>query len=398
MPEIKKFPKGFLWGAATSAYQVEGGIENNDWARDPLIAKAGPACDHYHRYVDDFLIAKGLNHNAHRLSLEWSRIEPEKGRWNEQELRHYHHVLSFLKENGFVTFVTLHHFTNPLWFAKEGGWLNKNSTKYFEAFTSKIAQSLGHLIDFWITINEPNVYADMCYRAGIWPPHKRSLLKTYRVYRNMLEAHNRVYEIIHKYYPKTQAGFAQNIAFNEVDGWPNFSMWDVYAVRFIDWMTIGFTYQRTKNDFVGLNHYFHKVFSLSKSKVVNREGKAINRTDKGWEIYPLAIYKVLLKLKKLDLPIYITENGIADSQDLKRADYIHDYLEQVYFAIRHGVDVKGYLYWSLLDNYEWPVKSGDTGYGYKFGLVEVDFNSKALTRRVRESAKVYARICKENGL
>lgn len=371
-----KFPEGFLWGASTSSYQVEGGITNNDWAASLRVPKAGLACDSYNRYVEDFMIAKYLHHNAHRMSLEWARIEPKPGQFDENALYHYHSMLSWLKDNGFQTFVTLHHFTNPLWFAKKGGWEAAGAVKDFQRYTAKVAQSLGHLIDFWITVNEPMIYAGMAYGRGLWPPFRRNYLKSYQVYRRLLAAHNEAYGIIHNFYSGAEVGFAQNIACNEGG----------ISSRITDYLEIDFAYNGTKNDFLGLNHYFYRKFRFG-ARIKNRE-------TADWPIFPIyprALFEVLMKLKKYRKPIYITENGLPDEKDLKRERYIKSYLAEINRAIEKGAKVKGYLHWSLLDNYEWA-----EGYKYKFGLVAVDF--KTQKRTIRESAFAYSHICQDNAI
>ncbi|MFQ5752329.1 MAG: family 1 glycosylhydrolase, partial [bacterium] len=164
-----KFPKGFLWGSATSAYQVEGGIENNDWAK---AFPAGKACDHYNRYEEDFELAKQLNQNAHRFSIEWSRIEPEEGVFDKAEIEHYRSVLQSLRKNKMKSMVTLHHFTIPLWLAEKGGWANVRTPFYFSRFAEKVFREYHDLVDFWITINEPTNYATIGYLQGRWVPNK----------------------------------------------------------------------------------------------------------------------------------------------------------------------------------------------------------------------------------
>ena len=385
--KILKFPEGFLWGASTSSYQVEGGISNNDWAVSERVPKAGLACDTYNRYPEDFAIAKYLHHNAHRLSLEWARIEPEKGHFDEDALYHYHSMLSFLKDNGFKTFVTLHHFTNPVWVANQGGWANSKTTKDFCEYVSKAVQSLGQLVDFWITVNEPKMYAGMAYAQGIWPPFQKGFLKPKKVYDSLLTAHNQAYDIIHAYDPEAQVGFSQNIAWSEA----KHKGLDRLAIQFADWLSYS-ALDKTRHDFIGLNHYMyyrvHLAFSWRHYLNISRGEKL---TERGWAIHPDALYYVLMKLKKYRKPIYITENGIADRTDRYRTSYIHDYLRAVHRAIQDGADVRGYLHWSLLDNFEW-----EDGYKWKFGLVEVDF--KTQKRTIRESAFAYSHICQDNAI
>lgn len=359
-----------MWGAGTSAYQVEGGIDNNDWAKaaqDGEVPHAGLACDHYRRWREDFQYAARFGHNAHRLSLEWSRIEPRRGQWNDEAIEHYHDVLEWLKDHKIATFVTLHHFTNPVWVAAQGGWTNKKTLADFAEYTGKICQTLGHLVDYWITVNEPGIIAGMGYVRGKFPPFQKNLFNAFRAYRNMLQGHNRAYEMIHAYYPKARVGFAQNIAFFEP------------ASRVMKWFQVDYPYRRTKNDFLGVNHYFFNG---------KRE---TSYSDRGWKIYPPALYHVLRGLKRFGLPIYVTENGIADAADKKRRDYLKGYLRETHRAIRAGVDVRGYLHWSLLDNFEW-----EDGYEWKFGLLAVDM--KTQKRTVRQSAKYYSQVCKNNRL
>ena len=376
-----------MWGASTSSYQVEGGINNNDWAVSTRVPKAGLACDTYNRYPEDFGIAKYLHHNAHRMSLEWARIEPQKGHFSEDVLSHYHDMLSYLRDNGLKTFVTLHHFTNPDWTIRGGSWNNPKMPEYYAAYVDKVAQSLGHLVDFWITVNEPKMYAGLAYAQGIWPPFQKGLWKPKRVYDRLLAAHSKAYDIIHSYYPDAKVGFAQNIAWSEAEH----RGLDRLAIRFSDWLSYS-ALDKVKCDFIGLNHYmYHRVhLAFSWRKYLNiSHGEKL--TERGWAIHPDALYLVLMKLKTYNKPIYITENGIADHTDQYRAQYIRDYITAAHRAIQNGADVRGYLHWSLLDNFEW-----EDGYKWKFGLVQVDF--KTQKRTIRESAFVYSHICEDNAI
>ena len=377
-----KFPDGFYWGAATSAYQVEGGINNCDWAK---VYPAGIACDHYNLYEKDFDIAKSLGHNAHRFSIEWSRIEPEKGKFDEEEIEHYRNVIKALRGRGIEPFITLWHWTLPYWVAEKGGWEKRKTIKYFERYVEKIIKELGDDIRFWITLNEPDdIYSIFSYLKGIWPPQKKSIIKTIIVLNNLIKAHKKVYKIIHQNNPSAKIGFANNVVHYEsyhntlINNFLKFLVDYFWNFWFLNW-TIKY------NDFIGCN-YYHNLINYGFNKNLNME-----TSDVGWEICPTGIYYVLKTLKKYNLPIYITENGIADAKDEKRERFIKDHLYWIHKAIQEGVDVRGYFYWSLLDNFEW-----DKGFWPRFGLVEVDY--KTMNRKVRPSAYEYAKICKENKL
>jgi len=223
---VLKFPKGFLWGTSTSAYQVEGGTENCDWSK---VFPARKACGHYDRYEDDFDLVKTFSQNAFRFSIEWSRIEPEEGKFDEKEIDHYEKVLLALKKRGIIPFVTLYHWTIPLWFEDNGGWLNPDSPAYFERYTRKIMERLGGYADFWITINEPLIYSAMSYYKGIWPPQKKSFSKMVKVIKNLAEAHRKAYLIIHRSNEKAKVSMKTRIE--------NLQIWDG---RFIQVEFIGF--------------------------------------------------------------------------------------------------------------------------------------------------------------
>ncbi len=362
------FPKNFLWGAATSAHQVEGG-NRNDWEK---FLPAGAACDHYNRYEEDFDIAKQLGHNTHRFSLEWSRMEPEEGVFDEHEIEHYRKVIQAVRARGMEPFVTIWHWTLPLWVRDQGGWENKKTIDDFSRFCDIISRLLKD-VAFWITINEPMIYAMNGYMRGKWPPRKKSFFAFLRVLRHVLSAHKKAYEIIKQAAPRAQIGIAKNNVY--FDG--GFLQ---YPAR---WWWNHWFLQKIKNhqDFIGLNYYFHN--HIRGFRFNQNENKIIS--DMGWEIYPEGIYHALRELKKYNKPIYITENGIADAADAKRGKFIRDHLAQVHRSIQEGADVRGYFYWSLLDNFEW-----DSGYAARFGLVEVDY--KTQVRKIRQSAWEYKKI------
>jgi len=389
MEKILRFPKDFLWGSSTSAYQVEGGINNCDWSK---FKDAGAACDHYNRYEEDFDLLKKLNQNSFRLSIEWSRVEPKEGEFDEKEIEHYKKVLLALKERGIVPFVTLYHWTVPLWFKEKGGWLNSISPCYFERYVQKVMENLGGLANFWITINEPFIYSSHSYFKGEWPPHEKSFLKTKKVIKKLTEAHKRTYRVIHQFNKEAKVSIAKsNMFFDATDN----KLINRFLARIANyfWNEYFLNSIRKELDFIGLNYYFHVKIRFKRGK----PGKWFNQekegelTDMGWEIYPEGIYHTLKGLKKYNLPIYITENGVADARDRFRRGFIRDHLCWLHKAIDEGVDVRGYFHWSLIDNFEW-----DKGFEKRFGLVEIDYN--ALERKPRPSAYYYAQICKDNSL
>ena len=365
---MKKFPKNFYWGTATSAYQVEGGIKN-DWSAVGGKYDAGIACDHYNRFEQDFDLAKKMNNNAHRFSIEWARIEPEQGKFNQKEIEHYRKVVKALKNRGLEPFVTLYHWTLPVWFAKKGGWLNKKAPEYFARYTEFVVKNLSE-VRFWITINEPDIYVSYGFLAGKFPPFKKNWFKTQKVLAQLVQAHKNSYQIIHKISPNGQAGIAKNSIF--------FSG----LLSFINHRRNLYFLDKIKNhqDFIGVNYYIRQSLSGM------LKFRHMEVSDLGWEIYPKGIYYVLKDLKKHNKPIYITENGLADAKNTKRAKFITDHLKWIHKAIKEGINVRGYFHWSLMDNFEW-----DKGFKPRFGLIEIDY--KTLKRKPRPSSKVYAKIC-----
>ncbi|MBZ9572296.1 glycoside hydrolase family 1 protein [Patescibacteria group bacterium] len=401
MTEILKFPQNFLWATATSAYQVEGGIENSDWSKD---FPAGRACDHYNLYEKDFDLIKKLNQNAYRFSIEWSRVEPREGKFNKKEIEHYKKVLFALRERNIKTMVTLHHFTNPLWLARIGGWTNSKIIFHFSRFAKRVFDEYRDLVDFWITINEPLVYTSLSYWEGRWPPFgllpkgeprpkggppkKKNPILFLKVVRNQIACHKKVYEVFHKSKRNIRMGIAKNN--NYFQPFNPKSPLDIFNAIIYRYFWSYFFLNRIKNhlDFIGLNYYSRERVGIS---FPNKSRGEIKLSDIGWQIYPQGIYHVLKELKKYNLPIYITENGLADAEDRLRKDFIRDHLYWIHRAISEGIDVRGYFHWSLMDNFEW-----EKGFEPKFGLIEIDY--RTLERKPRPSAFYYAQICKQNTL
>jgi beta-glucosidase len=375
------FPQDFLWGAATASYQVEGGIDNNDWAkaaREGKLPVCGKAVDHYNRFEEDFDIAKSLHHNTHRFSIEWSRIEPEEGKFNEEEIEHYRKVLQALKQRNIEPFVTLWHFTLPEWFSKKGGFGHVDAPKIFARYAQFVVERLGMEARFWMTINEPLIWASGGYLRGHWPPFQKSFFSFHSIQTQLVKAHISAYRAIKSALPHAQVGIAKHNMFFDSDGKP----WNTFAAFIMKWYWNHRFLKRIEKfqDFVGLNFYICKRFGKQRECV---------KTEMDWDIYPLGIYHVLCELKQYKKPIYITESGLADASDTYRANYIRDYLRQVKRAIDKGVNIKGYFYWSLLDNFEWSF-----GFNKHFGLVSV--NPETMERSVRPSAFVYKEIAEKN--
>lgn len=406
--ETLEFPEGFLWGAATSAHQVEGNNISSDWweweqKTQPEQKRSGQACDQYNRYEEDFNLINKLGHNAHRLSLEWSRIEPEEGIFNQEAIDHYKAELKSLKDRGLTVMLTLNHFTLPLWLAKKGGWENWRAPHYFEKFVKKIVPEIKDYVDLWITINEPGLYAWMAYlggdEAGEFPPAKKSNLAAIKANWNFIRAHKKAYNAIHKIDLNARVGMSQNV--QSFTAYHKHSIREQLGVVISDLIANHLFYIFTKgsHDFLGINYYFHRRFGheggiLPKPEDVTAYTKKYAKTndvsDTGWEIFPEGIFNVLTDMAD-DLPIYITECGIAATNDDRRIRFLMQYLQEVYKAIEAGVKVKGFFYWSLIDNFEWH-----RGFEPKFGLVEVDY--KTQERKIKPSALVYADIIKNNGI
>lgn len=400
--KILKFPGGFLWGVSTSAYQVEGGNKNDwtEWEKTKSRIKnlelrglnsndfiCGKACDSYNKYEEDLKLIKELNCGGFRLGIEWARIEPEEGKWNMAEIEHYRRLLSSVKSKGIKTVLTVWHWTNPIWVARQGGWANKKTVGDYLRFAELIARELGSLVDFWITLNEPMAHVGFGYIRGNFPPAKKfHFFSAIKVFFNLARAHNLVYKKIHEILPEAKVSltsltdyFEPANKFNPLDKLANTAARYLHHRAFLN---------RVKNhlDFIAFDYYFHNRVSWLPPFKVNKN-KEVN--DMGWEIYPEGIYHVIKYLSKFKNPIYIMENGIADEDDDQRPKFIVEHLKYIHRAIEEGADVRGYFYWSLLDNFEWA-----HGFGPKFGLYGVDRNT--FKRTPRPSARIYAEICKNN--
>ncbi len=382
----------FLFGAALSAHQAEGGNTHNQWyefERKVLSKKnikSGKAANHYELYDEDFSLAKQLGHNAHRFSIEWSRIEPEEGKINFQEIEHYRKVIKSLKEKGLTPILTLFHFTLPVWVYKRGGFLNKKNIHRFIEYSKFIVTTFKDDIDYIITINEPQVYAYQGYLLGKWPPQKRKYLAYFKILRNLAKTHKWLYKELKTIRPDLKISIAKNNQVFEPARKNN--PFDNAITNYFDHTWNYHFLNKIKNhvDFIGLNYYFYRGVKFTKTlakKFYQFHYPTCRKTDMDWEVYPKGIYQILKELdKRYNLPVMVTENGVADDSDKLRQVVLPETLDWVFKAKKERINVIGYLHWSLTDNMEW-----DEGFKYRFGLIKVDYNN--YTRSIRPSALIY---------
>ena len=403
------FPKGFLWGTASAAYQVEGDNRSCDWweweqqpGRIVGGATSAIACDQYHRYREDFSLLRELNQSAHRLSIEWSRIEPSEGEFDARQIRHYRDVLGELREQGMTPMVTLHHFTSPTWFARKGGWTASGSAHTFLRFVNRVVDELGDLITLWCTINEPSIYAGNGWITGEFPPGRHGdIAAVYRVTANMRRAHELAYLAIKRRWPDAPVGLSHHkFLFFPASG-KRRDRWAAQTAQLVldRWPVAPGRLSRiveATSDYVGIAHYWGQMCAFDPGRPQDQFIRRFNVpgapvTDMGWSADPTWMRQVLNELRGLKKPIYITENGLATTTDEKRQSYLTDVLSNVRLAIEDGADVRGYFHWTNMDNFEWA-----RGYSAQFGLISVD--RKTLERTVKPSGRLYARIAAANGV
>jgi beta-glucosidase len=409
------FPPSFLFGTATSATQIEGHCFTSDWSAfssQPGRIKNGDrpdiACDSWHRWRSDVDLQKSLGMGAYRFGVEWARVEPRPGTIDHQALDEYRRMLGSLRDSAIEPMVTLHHFTLPAWLAEAGGVLAPSFPDRLARFARAVAHALGDLCRLWITINEPNVLAAHAYILGVWPPARKAPWLAWRAQGRMLVAHAAAYRALKESRADALVGLAHHLRVVEPERFARTPEGighrkavfraDDFAARtfrslFNDPFARAVCKARTQ-DFFGINYYSRDIVRFSArhpGELFLHRGvpEGADTNDLGWEIYPEGLGQVVREWAKASgLPIYVTENGIADAKDAKRAGFITSHLREIARAIEDGVDVRGYFHWSLLDNFEWA-----EGYGPCFGLAAVDHAT--LERSLRPSAHVYARIAKE---
>ena len=423
------FPKDFMWGTATAAHQVEGNNVNNNWydwkhqidadgiSRIQNNDKSGIAADHWNLYNKDISLMNDLGVKYYRFSVEWSKIEPEKGVIDKNALNHYRNVCNALIDSGLTPVVTIHHFTHPIWFENLGAFENEENINHFLEFSEIVFNMLSDIVPIWCTINEPAVYVSQGYFNGVFPPGKKDPLLAGYVMKNLLNAHVRTYRHL-KTLPNglnVQIGLVKNITqFDPLRRWHLLDWYfskklnDVFTNNTINLLSKGefefylpgmadiyFKNDDAVNalDFIGLNYYsrMHVKGHLSPSSPFTFEPHVEDtQTDMPYAIYPEGFYRAVKTISKIGVPIIITENGIADDKDDRRKLFIERYLYALHKSIVDDYDVRGYFYWSLMDNFEWA-----EGYMMKFGLYEVDF--KTQERKLRSGSHAFINLVNQPG-
>lgn len=389
-----KLPKDFLWGAAVSSYQTEGNNFNSDWweweQKGKTKDKSGIACDYWNRWKSDHDLLSELGVNSFRLSLEWSRIEPEEGKFSQEAISHYRDILQDLKNRNIKTQVTLWHWTSPIWFQKKYGFHKKSSIAIFTNYIEKATKELGDLIDIFVIINEPMVPLGMGYLTGKFPPGLKCPLRFYLALNNLAKAYKKSYLKIHEIKKNSLVGLT--CLYNWYDANEG-NFVEKIANSFALWFRVNWFLKKVRKyqDYLGIDYYrlgrmkFDPKNSMYLGFRIEEDEKNIMK----WVAYPEGIYKVLEEAwERYHLPIYIMENGIPTDlglEDANRADFIRKHLSWIQKAIQEGVDVRGYNCWSFMDNYEW-----ESGYQMRFGLVEIDY--KTLERKPRKSFYEYQKI------
>ena len=404
--------KDFLWGVATSAFQLEGSPDA-DWASWDAILGANPnVTNHYSLYKKDLDLLKELGVNAYRFSVEWSRIQPKENVWNEEAISHYRDIVDILTRNNIEPMVTLHHFTHPLWFIKKYPWHESTSILKFLDYAERVVSSLKG-VRYWITFNEPYVLLLGGYLEGCMPPGVRNLSLAMSALKNILICHGKAYDRIHASVPDAMVSVAHNMA--ALAPWRRWNPFDrllsrmakyFYNHSLLDAFLTGRVYVKfpfrkaseivvpikDKLDFFGVNYYtrVHVRFNPFKKMGIelrHRDIDGYGLTDMGWEIHPSGLEKVLRYASKLGVPLIITENGIATRNDRKKIRFMKGHIDVLERCIRNGMDVRGYFYWSLIDNYEWL-----QGLDARFGLYKVDFDT--LERTHTDAATYYSYLIK----
>lgn len=386
------FPDGFLWGSATAAHQIEGGNVNNDWwdlEHDPTsgcAASSGDACDSFHRYPEDVALGAALGLNAYRFSVEWSRIEPAEDELSRGALDHYRRMAGACREHGLVPVVTIHHFTHPRWLAADGCWEAPRAPDRFARLAEQVARHLGDLAGMVVTLNEPNVVATMGWRLGLFPPRVQDRARHEAVNAAMVRAHRLGVEAVRQVKGDLPVGLSLSMT--------DYQLLPGGETRLERYRQVSedvFLEATEGDDFVGVQTYTRARVGAD-GIAAPEEG--VPTTQMGYEYWPDALEATVRRAAEVTgggVPVLVTENGVGTGDDAARVAYVQRALAGLHRCIDDGIDVRGYFYWSLLDNFEWLL-----GYGPTFGLVAVD--RETFERRPKPSAAWYGRIARDNAL
>ena len=400
-----KSPKDFQWGGAASAFQSEGVqiydnkcVENN-WTQDPLLGKQYKntiGSDHWNRYKHDVQLLKKLGFNSYRFSVAWEKIEPEEGQFDQRAMDHYRDLCRELRKSGIEPWVCLFHFTLPTWLADSGGFENEENIKYFVRFCKYVFENLHDQVHFWASYNEPIAYAMEAYFRGTFPPHKKNFRTAGIVFKNMLNAHVTIYHEFKSIDETAQIGIIKFFHPLEPYSWwnpierlaaklGNYLVHDTVLNFFKDGTYNWLFAVRDTNvnargtlDFIGVNYYRHEIIQVSPLKIGTLKAREFEQRvpDNNRSIYPEGLYRSIEKAATLNLPIYITENGIADATDLMRNEFIKKHLYVIQCALENGYDIRGYHYWTPIDSIGWTGQ-----YKSKYGFYAVDPDSMERTFR-----------------
>ena len=402
----------FLWGVATSAFQLEGSPDADWTSWDAILSSTPHVTNHYKLYKNDLALLKDLGVNAYRFSIEWSRIQPRENRWDDAAIAHYQEIIDILRQNNIEPMVTIHHFTHPLWFIKKYPWHLDTSVEKFLGYTEKILSVIKN-VRYWITFNEPYVLILGGYLEGCMPPGIKDVPLALKALENILICHGKAYDAIHAHIPDAMVSVAHNMAafapwrrWNPLDRLLSKIAKYFYNHSLLDAFLSGRLYVKFpfskateialpikgKIDFFGVNYYtrLHMRFNPFKKMGIelrHRDIDGYGLTDMGWEIHPRGLEKVLRYGSKLHVPLIITENGIATHNDDRKIKFMKRHIDAIEKCIKNGLDVKGYFYWSLIDNYEWL-----QGLDARFGLYKVDFDT--LERKPTKAALYFSYLIK----
>lgn len=414
------FSRGFLWGCATASHQVEGNNTNNQWWKweqeGHTIGKSGLACDWWGgRWREDFDRAAETHQNTQRISVEWSRIQPEPDKWDEDALEKYRAMLRGLHERGMTPMVTLHHFTDPLWLTERGAWETEAVVPLFERFVRKTVEALKEYCTLWCTINEPNGYALVGYAQGVFPPGHNDIRQAVRVMANTARGHAAAYRAIHEIQKEARVGYAlhyrpmvartrwpldalmRSMRYNGINmGFPSAISTGVLRSPVGN---IRVPEVKGTQDYFGLNYYTRDTVSFNILNVRELFTHSAFPEDADFSPtkfianIPEGFFDSIKWAVRAypGMPIIITENGVESDDDRIRPRYIAQHLHQMWHAVNFNWPVKAYYHWSLVDNFEW-----ERGWTQRFGLWALDVATQKRTKR--PSADLYAAICQENGL